>query len=556
MPVVGLPAAHGFVQTVAVVNRAPGLRLTESLRFGRAEVRPRERQLLVEGVAAGVGARAFDVLLTLIERRNRLVTKSELLDLVWPGMVVEENNLQVQISALRKLLGPKTIATVPGRGYQFTAALDGEVEPRTEAAPHGSMQSRATARRTNLPVELPVLYGRDDDLRALRSLMAEHRLVTIVGAGGIGKSRVAQAAAHASVEQWPDGVWMVELAGLSEPALLPNTVAGALDFEIVEQRTALEELIAGLAPRTTLIVLDNCEHLLDAVAQLVEAILRAAPDVTLLATSQEPLHVPEEQQYRVVPLAVPPSAEFQIAREFGAVALFEARVRAVDPGFALNEENAKLAIEICRRLDGLPLAIELAAARVPALGLRAVRDKLDARFKLLTGGARAALRRHQTLRAALEWSHGLLNDEERVVFRRLGVFASGFTMELAQAVAGDEQLDEWSVLDHMSALVDKSLVVAEPGEPPRYRLLESARAFALEQLAEGETTNTLGRHARAMLDFMQRVDAANLDGELRTDQYAALAVPELDNLRAAHAWSSSGKGTRKSRSRSPRTHVR
>ena len=510
-------------------------------------MRPRERQLLVEGRAAGVGARAFDVLLALVERRDRLVTKSELLDLVWPGMVVEENNVQVQISTLRKLLGPQAIATIPGRGYQFTALLDGDADHRAGAVPQGLMpaasQPRApTVRRTNLPAELPILYGRDDELRALRSLLAEHRLVTIVGAGGIGKSRLAQAVAHASVEQWPDGVWTVELAGLSEPALLPNAVAGALGFEIIGQTKALEELVAGLVPRKTLLVLDNCEHLLDAVVHLVEVVLRTAPKVTLLATSQEPLHVPEEQQFRVGPLAVPLDAEAPGAREFGAVALFEARVRAADPGFALNEENAKLAIDICRRLDGLPLAIELAAARVPALGLRGVRDKLDARFKLLTGGARAALRRHQTLRAALEWSHGLLNDEERIVFRRLGVFASGFTMELAQAVAGDGQLDEWSVLDHMSALVDKSLVVAEPGEPPRYRLLESARAFALEQLAKGETAEMLRRHAQAMLNFMQRVDAANLDGELRTDQYAARVVPELDNLRAAHAWSSSEEG--------------
>ena len=220
-------------------------------------------------------------------------------------------------------------------------------------------------------------------------------------------------------------------------------------------------------------------------------------------------------------------------------------MRAVDPRFALNDENSILAIDICRRLDGLPLAIELAAARVPTLGLRAVRDKLDARFKLLTGGARATLRRHQTLRAALEWSHGLLNDAERIVFRRLGVFAGGFTMELAQAVAGDEELDEWEVLEHLSALVDKSLVVAEPGEPPRYRLLESARAFALEHLAEGgdgEMADTLSRHALGILAFLQRVNDARLDGELRADQYAALVVPELDNLRAAYAWAASEEG--------------
>ena len=527
--------------------------LTTAFSFGRFELRPASRELMTDGQPMPLGARAFDVLQTLIERRERIVTKGELLDLAWPGVVVEENNLQVQISTLRKLLGPRAIATIPGRGYRFTAKLDGV--PDTDSNRRGPIPSTAevrtpAARRTNLPIELPLLYGREEDLHALRSLMAGHRLVTVVGAGGIGKSRLAQAAAHASVEQWPDGAWMIELAGLSEPALLPSTVAGALDIKVADQATALKELVAGVAPRTLLLVLDNCEHLLDAVAPLVEAILRAAPNVALLATSQEPLRVVDEQQFRLMPLAVPVETQASSAREFGAVALFEARVRAVDSRFALNDENVILTIDICRQLDGLPLAIELAAARVPTLGLRAVRDKLDARFKLLTGGSRAKLRRHQTLRAALEWSHGLLNEAERIVFRRLGVFAGGFTMELAQAVAGDASLDDWAVLDHMSALVDKSLVVAEPGEPPRYRLLESARAFALEQLAEGGTSERemaemLKRHAVGMLAFLRRVDDAMVDGELRADQYAALVVPELDNLRAAYTWASDEKGNPK-----------
>ncbi len=517
--------------------------MPDSLRFGRIEVRPRERQLLVEGVPASVGARAFDVLLALIDRRDRLVGKTELLDLVWPGLVVEENNLQVQISSLRKLLGPQIIATVPGRGYRFTATLSGAMDHGSSAArPDSGAVPEPEVRRTNLPSELPVLYGRDDDLAALRSLMDQHRLVTIVGAGGIGKSRLAQAAAHASAERYPDGAWMVELAGLSDPSLVASTVAAVLDIRIGGQESALEDLVAGIAPRTMLLVLDNCEHLLDAVVEVVEAILQTAPNVTLVATSQEPLRAPGEQQFRLVPLAVPSETEASAALEFGAVALFEARVRAVDPRFALNDETVKLAIDICRRLDGLPLAIELAAARVGTLGLRAVRDKLDARFKLLTGGSRATLRRHQTLRAALEWSYGLLNEAERVVFRRLGVFAGGFTMELAQAVAGDGQLDDWAVLDHMSALVDKSLVVADPGESPRYRLLESARAFALEQLAAGETADALSRHAIGMLNFLRQVDESNLEGELRTDQYAALLVPEVDNLRAARAWATAEDG--------------
>jgi len=330
--------------------------------------------------------------------------------------------------------------------------------------------------------------------------------------------------------------WRHQLAGLSDPALLPNAVAQVLHITLPGQGDALQVLVGDMVQRNALLVLDNCEHMLDAVAALVQAILRSAPNVTLLATSQEPLHLPAEQQYRVLPLAVPTATTADHSREFGAVALFEACVRAVDPRFALTDESLPLVIDICRRLDGLPLALELAAARVAMLGLRPVRDKLDARFKLLTGGARATLRRHQTLRAALEWSHQLLNDAEKAVFRRLGVFAGGFTMEMAQAVASDAQMDEWAVLDQLSALVDKSLVAADAGEAPRYRLLESARAFALEQLAAGETAEMLKRHALVMRDFLQRTDDSNLDGELRTDQFAGLVLPELDNLRAARAW--------------------
>jgi predicted ATPase len=387
-----------------------------------------------------------------------------------------------------------------------------------------------------------MLYGRDADLTALRSLIDGHRLVTVVGAGGIGKSCLALSVAHSLSGRWPDGAWLVELAGLSDPALVPNVVAQALHVLLPGQGPALDELVAGLAQRTLLLVLDNCEHLLEAVAALAQAITHQAPGVMLLATSQEPLRLPAEQQYRVAPLAIPSGLTTSSSRAFGAVALFEARVRAVDPKFTLNDESLSLVIDICRRLDGLPLAIELAAARVGTLGLRPARDKLDARFKLLTGGSRATLRRHQTLRAALEWSYNLLDVAEQVVFRRLGVFAGGFTMELAQAVAGDAQLDEWAVLDHLSALVDKSLVVAEAGDTPRYRLLESARAFALEQLAASETAETLRRHALAMRDFMQRIDGANLDCELRSDQYAALVLPELDNLRAAYAWATGESG--------------
>jgi predicted ATPase/DNA-binding winged helix-turn-helix (wHTH) protein len=518
-------------------------------RFGRFGVDRAARQLLVDGEPVALGARAFDVLLALIERRERVVTKHELLEIVWPGLVVEENNLQVQVSALRKQLGPHVIATIPGRGYQFVARLVGTSDT---AAPAGAWNAAATPwaandppATTNVPQDLPALYGRDVELAALEALVAARRLVTIVGAGGIGKSRIAQAVAQRVASRWGGGAWMIEIAGLFEPARLPHAVAQPLQIPLAGVRPAIDELIAALAGRSLLIVIDNCEHLLDAVADLVHALLAALPGLHLLLTSQEPTRLPAEQQYRIQPLAVPIAPALVAAREYGALALFEARVRAVDSRFALSDASLPLAIDICRRLDGLPLAIELAAARVATLGVQAVRDRLDARFMLLSGGSRAVLRRHQTLRAALEWSHNLLDDEERLVFRRLGVFAGGFTMELAQRVVADDRHDEWAVLETLSALVDKSLVVADAGAAPRYRLLESARAYALEQLARddvGETAAMLRRHALAIVDFIRHVDDRNLDGELRTDQYAALVMPELDNLRAAYAWASGPNG--------------
>ena len=519
-----------------------------ALRFDRFELQLDRRRLLQGGLPAALGSRAFDVLAALAERRDRIVTKGELLDLAWPDLVVEENNLQVQISALRKLLGPQAIATIPGRGYRFSAALDGPAADQPGAATPAAGGALPTGgvtlvgRATNLPRALPLLYGRAADLQALGSLLESHRLVTVVGAGGIGKSRLAEAAAHAWAGRGGDGTWMVELAGLSDPDLLANTVARALGITLVADANAAAELVSAIEQRQMLLVLDNCEHLLDAAAALVQTIVERAPQVVLLATSQEPLRLPGEQQYRLTPLAMPAASNTSDAQGYGAIALFEARVRAVDPRFTLDAAGLDAALDICRRLDGLPLAIELAAARVGTLGLLTVQQKLDARFKLLTGGSRTHLRRHQTLRAALEWSHQLLNDAEKAVFRRLGVFAGGFTMETAQTVAGDEDLDEWAVLDHLAALVEKSLVVAEAGELPRYRLLESARAFALEQLAAGETAAMLRRHAVAMSSFLQRVDNANLDGDLRTDQFAALVLPELDNLRAAYEWATSESG--------------
>ena len=506
-------------------------------QFGAAELRPDQRRLLLNGEDSRIGSRAFDLLLALLERRDRVVAKSELLDLLWPGLVVEENNLQVHISSLRKVLGPQVIATIPGRGYRFTAALNDASFDRGRAAPAAAPAVQAL---TNLPSTLSPLIGRDEDLQALRALTEAHQLVTVVGAGGIGKTALAQALAHRLRESFDDGVWQVEFAPIAQTALVANTVAGVLRVPLGADAPA-ESLARYLSGSRMLIVLDNCEHLVDGVAELAAAIHRGAPGVRLLATSQEPLRVPDERLYRLGVLALPDQQGFAQARRAGAVALFEARASAAQPGFALGEHNVAAVVDICRRLDGIALAIELAAARVPLLGVEGLRAKLDERFRVLTGGSRLALRRHQTMRAAIEWSHGLLTADEQTVFRRLGAFVGSFNLASAQHVAADERIDEWDVLERLGGLVDKSLVVTEDGLEPRYRLLETSRAYALERLQQcDETEPTMRRHAEAALAVYEasRREEYALPLRERLEKY----LPDIDNARAALDWSAGPHG--------------
>ncbi len=508
-----------------------------TLRFGRFRVDASERALWVDGEPAKLGGRAFDILLALAERRERAVSKNELLDIVWPKLVVEENNLQVHISALRKLFGAGVIATIPGRGYRFAAALDdvGEPPPRAIAEPTAVPPHVPT----NLPVEPQPLYGRDADVDAARRLVEEHRLVTITGAGGIGKTRVGQAVAHALRDRYADGVWLVELAPLADAALLSAGVAQALKIQLRGVRDMRDELVDALQSQRLLLVLDNCEHLIDEVSLLAQALLTRTPQVRLLVTSQEPLKLPAEHLVRLGTLDVPaPDASAPDAIRCGAVRLFVERVQALDPRFAFDERNVTAVIDIVRQLDGLALAIELAAARVPALGVQGVRERLGERLRVLTAGARIALRRYQTLRAALDWSFNLLDADEQAVFRRVGVFSGGCTIEAVQQVAADDRLDEWAVLDVVARLVDKSLVVADGDDRPRYRMLESARAYALEKLAAaGETDALARRHAACYAELFERNVDAWYDVRLSDDGYLAARALELDNLRAALAWS-------------------
>jgi predicted ATPase/class 3 adenylate cyclase/DNA-binding CsgD family transcriptional regulator len=385
----------------------------------------------------------------------------------------------------------------------------------------------------HLPVQLTSFVGRAEQLTQVRELLSENRLLTLTGAGGAGKTRLAIQLAGQLSGEFGDGVWYVDLAPITDPDLAPITTARALGLPDQPGRSTMDTLIRFVADRRMLVVLDNCEHLLDACADLVVALLGAAAGLTLLATSREPIAVAGEVSWRVPSLS--------LADE--AIELFTDRARRVRPDFAVSDDNADAAGEICRRLDGLPLAIELAAARVRALSLAEILDSLHDRFRLLTGGARTAVRRQQTLRASVDWSHALLTEPERVLFRRLASFLGSFDLDAAQTVAGGGDVQRYQVLDQLTLLVDKSLVAADDrGGRTRYRLLETVRQYALEKLGEsGEADAVRSCHRDYYTSLAAAVDApAGSDYEQRLDQ----AEMEIDNLRAAFGWSRENSDTK------------
>jgi non-specific serine/threonine protein kinase len=429
----------------------------------------------------------------------------------------------------------RLLAEALGLAPEARAALAAAARPATWAgAPAGP------GRRHNLPAPLSSFVGREGDVAAVREALAGARLLTLTGPGGIGKTRLAIEAV-AGLGGYPDGVWLVELAALADPALVPRTVAAVLGLLEDSDHAPLEVLAGFLRPRTLLLVLDNCEHLLDACAGLTTALLRGSPGLTVLATSREPLRVDGETTWRVPPLPAPdppdPSrapedADVLVARvtRYGAVRLFVARARAARPGFAVTPRNAPAVAELCRRLDGLPLALELAAARVPALSVEQIAARLGERFALLVGGVRTAPPRHQTLRAAMAWSHDLLRPPEQALFRRLSVFAGGWTLEAAEAIAGE------AVLEPLARLVDRSLVQAEERDGAvRYRFLDTVRQYAGEQLrAASEEAAYRRRH----YDWCLALAEAAAPHVWRAGQAAwcARLEGELDNLRVALAW--------------------
>ena len=508
-----------------------------TIEFGRFKVVRHRRELLADGRLVELGGRAFDTLMALVDAHGTVVGKDELLSRVWPDQVVEENNLPAQISVLRKVFGADRhlIRTVAGRGYQFT----GEISA-TAAAAGGPPFSRMT----NLPEAASELIGREAELVEVAALVSDHRLVSLTGAGGIGKTRLGLEVARHLLPRFPDGVFVAELGPLSSPELVPATVASALGVTHVAGAVSRESVAGAVGIKKLLLVIDNCEHVIEAAAGMAEALLRANPGASLLATSREPLRVSGEHVYRVPPLDVPaegnqdPEGVFR----YGAVRLFVSRAHAAEPRYVAEGRVAAATAVICRHLDGIPLAIELAATRIAAFGVDGVAARLDDRFRLLTGGTRTALPRHQTMRATLDWSYGLLSESERAVLRRLGVFVGAFTLDAASVVAASAGISASEVVESVASLVGKSLVSADVGGAiVRYRLLETTRAYTREKLTESAELDHLARrHAEYFQGLFHRADAEFEAGP--TAEWLTAYRPHIDDVRLALDWAFSRNG--------------
>jgi len=395
----------------------------------------------------------------------------------------------------------------------------------------------------NLPAQVTRFIGREREMGEVKVLLATTRLLTLTGSGGCGKTRLALQVVAEVLEEYLDGVWLVELAALADPNLVPQTVAAALGVREEPNRPLLATLADYLRPRSLLLLLDNCEHLLATCAQLADTLLRACPNLTVLASSREGLGIAGEQTYRVPSLSLPDPQRLpppERLREIEAVQLFADRAGLAQPSFAVTAANAVPVAQVCERLDGIPLAIELAAARVKVLPVEQIVARLDDRFRLLTGGSRTALPRQQTLRALIDWSYDLLSEPERALLRRLSVFAGGWTLEAAETVGAGGEIEEWEVLDRLTALVDKSLVVVEEqsGET-RYRLLETVRQYARDRLLEaGEAATVRERHLDWYLALAERAEPEFRGAEQLV--WLNRLEAEHDNLRAALEWSQSG----------------
>lgn len=517
-----------------------GAAVHSKLKFGPFELSIGERMLWRDGQVLPLGGRALDILIYLASRPGEVIGKKELIDRVWSDVTVEEGSLRVHVAAIRKALGDgkfgnRYIANIQGRGYSFVGSIAG----LNDTANSAGQQSVGV-----LPARPRRMIGRDSVLREVRDSLREERFVTLLGPGGIGKTTIAVAVGRAMAEEFGGEVYFVDLGSLADPDLVVRAIGTSLGLVLKSNDPKLE-FVDFVRSRKLLIILDNCEHLIHAVAPIAQQLFQGAAQVHLLATSREVLRVEGEHCYRVLPLDFPPTDSEQTADaviRYPATQLFVERVVARGSDFILTDREAPFVADMCRRLDGVPLAIELAAGSVVALGIRGTVARLASRLELLKFGHRTAVPRHQTLKTTLDWSYDLLSGVERTVFRRIARFVEHFSLEGARHVAGEEGSDDGEIFDAIAGLVEKSLIATrlDQGET-QYRLLDTTRAYALGKLEEhGEFDSISLRHAEYVI---QRLESQKemLSALPRAERVAAYSR-QLSNVRSALEWSFGSHG--------------
>ena len=511
--------------------------------FGPFRLSVTERVLERGGVRVRLGSRALDILIALVERPAEVVSKKELFARVWPDLVVDEGNLRYHVSALRKTLGEgrsggRYVTNVSGRGYCFVAPIS-----RAAAQPAPLRNSLAHS-PVGLPPSPTGMVGREETVQLISEELTARRFLTIVGPGGIGKTTLATAVGHTMLAAFDGAVHYADFGPLGSPSLVANRVASTVGLP-VNFDDPLAALPAFLRDRRMLLVLDSCEHLIETIAPLAERIFREAPEVHILATSREPLQVEGEQVHRLDPLAFPPDDESLTATcalTFPAVQLFVERAAAKGGGFELDDADAPIVGMVCRKLDGIALALELAAGRVGVYGINGIASLLDGPCRLLWQGRRTALPRHQTLCAMLDWSCNLLPESERMILCRLSVFVGAFSLEAAQFVVAGDILEREQVAEAIAGLVTKSLVAVETSRTGTlYRLLDTTRAYVLAKMVDsGERNSIAQRHAAYYREFLERIEIACLTGSKSNG--AIETWRHVSNVRAALEWSFSEQG--------------
>jgi predicted ATPase/DNA-binding winged helix-turn-helix (wHTH) protein len=517
--------------------------LESVLAFGPFRLFPTKRRLEKDGLPVPAVGRAFDLLVVLAERAGEVVSSRTLMETVWHDVNVEETSLRFHIKNLRKILGDsgpdhRCVRNVPGRGYCFAAPVERLADANERVSNSGPFLAKS-----HLPGRASTIVGRFDSIETLTRELSKRRLVTIAGPGGIGKTTLAIVTAETLRSSFPNGVFFVDLAPIADPSLVISAVTTAFGTAL-RADDPLSGIVDFLRNKRVLVVLDNCEQVVEAVARLADRLLRDTESARILITSRETLRIAEERVHRLMPLECPPVKADITASEamsYPAVQLFVDRAMANINDFSLDDGLAPAAAEICQRLDGIPLAVELAAARVEFFGLGALAKAPNDMFTVLTGGRRLALPRHQTLRATLDWGYNLASPTEQTVLRRMAIFRAPFMLESAVEVVAGSGVSAEGAVEAMASLVAKSLLTAEsPGGIAEYRLLEPTRLYASEKLiASGEGSQTARRHAE---HFLRLFTNENSDREPNLNAAAPLHARRIEDVRGALDWSFSPDG--------------